>query len=194
MTQTPDFDAVYRADPDPWGVATHWYERRKRQVVLACLRAERYGTAWDIACGTGALAADLARRCDAVVATDGSDVAVRLARAELRDLANVTVSRLTLPSGASETPVEHADLIVISEVLYYLDTPDRAATLELADTVSDQGTELLLAHWTPRPHDGWASGQGVHKESLRLLTGIGWRHALSHVDEQFVADVLVRTR
>ena len=29
MVNVPDFDTLYRADPDPWGVASSFYERRK---------------------------------------------------------------------------------------------------------------------------------------------------------------------
>ncbi|HYI57876.1 MAG TPA: hypothetical protein VEX66_06885 [Microlunatus sp.] len=35
MVDVPDFDALYRQDPDPWGVASSFYERRKLQIVLA---------------------------------------------------------------------------------------------------------------------------------------------------------------
>ena len=64
MTGPPDFDAMYAADPDPWDVGGSSYEVRKRAVVLACLRRARYATAWDPACGTGHLTADVAARCD----------------------------------------------------------------------------------------------------------------------------------
>lgn len=36
------FEQMYQADPDPWQVASRWYERRKRDLLLAALPRERY--------------------------------------------------------------------------------------------------------------------------------------------------------
>src|SRR6476646_3912390 len=63
-----DFDALYRGNPDPFGVGNRWYEQRKQQVLLASLGQRRYRLAWDCASGTGHLSAALAPRCDSVVA------------------------------------------------------------------------------------------------------------------------------
>ena len=43
MAEAPAFDAWYRDDPDPFGVRTRWYERRKLAVLLAALQHPRYG-------------------------------------------------------------------------------------------------------------------------------------------------------
>jgi hypothetical protein len=67
----PDFDAVYRADPDPWRVRSSHYETRKLAIVLACLSRESYRKAWDPGCGVGELAALLASRAVWILATDG---------------------------------------------------------------------------------------------------------------------------
>ena len=37
MVNVPDFDTLYRDDPDPWQVASSFYEQRKRAVLLASL-------------------------------------------------------------------------------------------------------------------------------------------------------------
>ena len=49
----PDFDALYRADPDPWEVGSSWYERRKLSVLLASLPRQHYAVAWEPGCGPG---------------------------------------------------------------------------------------------------------------------------------------------
>ena len=97
----PDFDAKYRADPDPWDVGGSPYEQRKRGVVLAGLRRPRYAGAWDPACGTGHLTADLAGRCDRVVASDASATAARLAAERCAGLA-VDVSHRALPEAPDD--------------------------------------------------------------------------------------------
>ena len=35
--RTPDFDALYASDADPWQVESSWYERLKRAILLASL-------------------------------------------------------------------------------------------------------------------------------------------------------------
>ena len=89
MVNVPDFDTLYRADPDPWQVASSFYEQRKRAVVLASLTRARYRSAWDPGCGTGELAVHLATRADSVLATDISGEAVRLTAARCAELHQV---------------------------------------------------------------------------------------------------------
>ena len=98
MTTVPDFDRLYASDPDPWQVATSWYERRKIDIALACLRRPRYRFAWDAACGTGELAAMLAARCDAVLASDASDRACALTTARCAQVPGVRVEQGALPA------------------------------------------------------------------------------------------------
>ncbi len=112
--RSPDFDAIYGANPDPWQVGTSWYERRKLAVLLASLPRERYPTGWEPGCGPGFVTAALAGRVDDLVATDGSRVAVRLARQRCRR-ADIRVSEL--PEVPLGTPVE---LVVVAEFLYYV--------------------------------------------------------------------------
>ncbi|KAG0772942.1 hypothetical protein G6F22_015306 [Rhizopus arrhizus] len=47
------FERLYRKDDDPWRVATAWYERRKRAVLLATLARERYGHIFEAALRRG---------------------------------------------------------------------------------------------------------------------------------------------
>ena len=68
-------DRVHRDRDDPWDV-DGWYERRKRAITLASLPREHYGRALEVGCSVGALAVDLAGRCDALVAVDSSAAAL----------------------------------------------------------------------------------------------------------------------
>jgi hypothetical protein len=71
------FAELYDEGSDPWGVASRWYERRKRATVLAALPDEHYDSAVEPACGTGVLTEALAERCDRLVAFDPVPAAVR---------------------------------------------------------------------------------------------------------------------
>ena len=61
------FDSFYAGRDDPWGFETRWYEKRKRDILLASLPHERYATALEVGCSTGKLTASLAwtSRCAA---------------------------------------------------------------------------------------------------------------------------------
>lgn len=191
MTDVPDFDAVYRADPDPWRVRTSFYERRKLEVVLASLSAPSYDRAWDPACGVGELAARLGERSAAVLATDASVEAVRLTQARLTDVATVVVRRHALPDAPGP---ESYDLVALCEFLYYLDSDDRRATLDLVDRLLSPTGELMSVHWRHRPHDAWLSGAAVQAEIDAHLRQRGWLRLVHHEDVDFVLASYRRTR
>ena len=190
MSGPPDFDAYYRADPDPWDVGGSFYERRKRAVVLATLRRARYSSAWDPACGTGHLTADLAARCDRVVASDASATAAGLAGERCAGLP-VSVSHRALP----EAPVDDTfvpDLLVLSEVFYYLSDPVRAATVALVDRLAAPDAEVVCVHWEGAPDDAWLSGRGAQAELVAQLVARGWTRRIHHEDEEFLLDTVTR--
>ena len=83
MSRLPDafFDAMYDADPDPWGFEDRWYERRKRALTTAMLPRERFRNAFEPGCSIGTLTDLLAPRCDRLTATDVADSALDSARA-----------------------------------------------------------------------------------------------------------------
>lgn len=193
MIDIPDFDALYRRDPDPWKVHSSFYEQRKLAIVLACLNSSRYRFAWDPACGVGELAARLAPRTDRLLASDASGQAAHLTGQHCRDLPQVEVRQLTLPKAPPE-PLRDFDLVVMSEFFYYLDAPDRAATIAMLDTVTTEDAEIVSVHWRYRPHDAWLSGEDVQSEVIDRLGGLGWRHRVQHDDRDFVVDCLERDR
>jgi SAM-dependent methyltransferase len=190
-----DFDRKFAAAEDPWDYRTSWYERRKRAVTLAALPRERYRLAWEPACAIGVLTAELATRADRVVASDGSPRAIEIAlrthpgASKAPDGgARVTFGVSLLPE-PPPIPPGAADLVVLSEILYYLDDADRRRTLEVAGDVLATGGDLVAVHWLPRADDAHTSGGPVH-ERLRSLPG--WTPLLRHDDESFVVDVLRR--
>ncbi|MGY2047741.1 class I SAM-dependent DNA methyltransferase [Methylobacterium sp. JK268] len=139
------FDARYAADPDPWDFATSGYERAKYAATLAALPRARYGAALEIGCSIGVLTRDLAGRCDALLALDVAEGALDQARARCRDCPQVRFAWAQVPG---TWPEGRFDLILLSEVVYYLDAGDVG---RLADRVRDAlapGGDVLLVHWT----------------------------------------------
>lgn len=146
-TETIDagwFDALYRAEGDPWGFRSSDYEREKYGRTLAALRQPRYSAALEIGCAIGVLTARLAARCDALLAVDGSATALEAARVECATRANVTFAQGMVPK---DFPAGRYDLIVLSEVLYYLNPADLAALAgQCCAALRPQG-EMVLCHW-----------------------------------------------
>ena len=186
MTEIPDFDALYRAEPDPWSVRTSPYEQRKLSITLACLNRPRYVAAWDPACGVGELAFRLADRADRVLATDASAEAVALTRQRCADRAGVEVAQSRLPLPSTWTGL---DLIVLSEFCYYLEAADRRSMLTMINSVAADNAEVLSVHWRFKPHDGWLSGESVQREIAGGLRRSGWTQTTHHLDTNFILDV-----
>jgi SAM-dependent methyltransferase len=148
------FDRLFTGDPDPWDFESSAYEALKRKATLAVLFPDRFGRGLEIGCANGVLTAQLATICDHVLAIDISDVALELAASRVRDLDNVSLAQAEVPRGWPEGTF---DLIVLSEILYFLSAEEIAQVARLAwASLSDQGT-CLLVNWTgpnDQPIDG----------------------------------------
>jgi SAM-dependent methyltransferase len=185
-----DFEAKYQEDGDPWGYLDSWYERRKYAVTLACLPRERYRLVWEPACSIGVLTGLLAERADRVLASDGSATAIATARASGVPGGVVDWAVQTLPA---RPPVAtgSVDLVMLSEILYYLPEDDRGALLDIAAEVLAPGGDLVVVHWRPFPDDAYLSGDDANGW-VRARLDRGWLNLVRHDDEEFVLDVLRR--
>jgi LmbE family N-acetylglucosaminyl deacetylase len=182
-------DRLHQAQPDPWDVDSSWYERRKRAVTLACLPSEHYATGLEVGCSIGALAADLAGRCDRLLAIDASPAAVETARERLADAPGVEVGLLRVPE---EWPEGDFDLVVVSEVGYFLSPRQLDALVERC-RVAGRGGHLVLCHWRHQPV-GWVlAGPAVHDRFRHAWLGAGGRVLVEHDDPDFQLTVLAGT-
>jgi SAM-dependent methyltransferase len=152
-------------------------------VVLACLPRPRYRHAAEPGCGLGTLTTALAARSDRVTASDPVQAAVDGARDASTDIANVTVVHLALPE--RETVPDDADLVVLSEVLYYL-SPDVVA--QVADLVP-ACADVVLVHWRGWPAEAPRDAVATHRQ---LAEDPRFTTLVEHVDEQFLLHVLRR--
>jgi predicted TPR repeat methyltransferase len=149
------FADLYAENPDPWNFETSAYEQAKYDATIAALESKRFANGLELGCSIGVLTARLADVTDALLAIDVADQA--LERAKARDLGNVTFERREVPE---EYPEATFDLVVASEVLYYLDEPAFDATCHAIER-SLRGT-LLAVHWRPRAPRYPATGDEVH--------------------------------
>lgn len=151
------FDAMYADADDPWGFGDRWYEERKRALTLAALPARRYRRGLEPGCSIGVLSVGLARRCEALVSTDVS--AAALERAATRVPANVELRRWSLGEPWTDGTF---DLVVLSEMGYYLDAPALVRALVDVVAVLEVGATLLACHWRHPVSDYPLGGDAVH--------------------------------
>lgn len=177
------FEAMFSDTEDPWEFRTRWYEARKRALTLANLPAARYASAYEPGCANGELAADLALRCDQLLVSDGSARAVEAARKRLAHLQNVRVLQAWLPA---DWPAEKFDLIVVSELAYYMGAADLAQLVEKISTSLLAGGTVLACHWR-KPIAGCTfTGDEVHAQLHKLL---GMPHTSRTEDADMLIDV-----
>lgn len=135
---------LYARDPDPWRHRTSDYERRKYARTLACVGTAPVGLALEVGCGNGALTVELARRCGRVVAVECIAAACEEARRAVDGLTNVEVICASAPDGL---PSLQPDLVVLSEVLYYL-TPNEIRRLgDWIEAHARPQARVLCVNW-----------------------------------------------
>lgn len=154
------FQAMFAKSDDPWRFQTRWYERRKRALTLACLPRERFAYGFEPGCANGELSAALATRCDRLLASDGIDKAVSLARLRLKDCANVQVRKAWVPQ---EWPHDKFDLIVLSEFLFYVSPQTVQDIAQLAQKTLLPGGVILACHWLHPVSQCVLTGEQVHQ-------------------------------
>ena len=177
------FEHLYEHDPDPWGFETRWYEQRKYALTVAALPEPRYRSAFEPGCSVGVLTELLAARCDALLATDIVPVALERATARLAPLPHVRVELRAVPEDWPEGPF---DLVVLSEVAYYLPGPALELLVDRAVRSMDPGGVLEAVHW--RRDTGYAlSAQAAH---ALIASGSARLAPVGHYeDDDFILDV-----
>jgi cyclopropane fatty-acyl-phospholipid synthase-like methyltransferase len=181
-TQRAYFERMYESDPDPWGFATSWYERRKYALTVASLPLEHYESAFEPGCSIGVLTSLLAPRCEKLLASDLIASVVEDARERLKGFSHVRVELGAIPD---YSPSEKFDLVVVSELAYYFDSETLARIVEsLTSSMVGHGT-LVGVHWrgaTDYPLSGDESHEIIGRHP-RL------RSLVHHEEPQLVLDV-----
>lgn len=114
-------DDLYAASDDPWRHRTSSYERAKHAATLAAIGPGPFYQALEVGCGNGTLLAALAPRCRLLTGLDCAPAAVALAKAAVAHLPHVNVCHSAVPD---DLPTIRPDLVVLSEVLYFLSPPE----------------------------------------------------------------------
>lgn len=199
------FDALYNDNTDPWHYQTRWYEKRKRDICLAVLPQAHYSNAIELGCGNGVLSELLAHRCQALVSMDGNRQAVQLAKERLVELPHAKVIQGVIPNALlalqdALTNTPPFDLIVISEILYYLSPSDIDKVIAWTQqNLAPDGT-LLCCHWRYAIDHFSMTGETVHQRFQHAFNAennknhqITFNHQSQLVDSDFLLDMWQRS-
>ena len=188
------FDALYAKDPDPWRFETSPYEQDKYRATLAALPPRRWGRGFEAGCSIGVMTRLLAARCDHLLAVDHAAYAAQTTRSRCADLAHVEVRQASIPD---TWPGVGIDLIVLSEVLYFLSAADIARCARLSCERLAQDGLIVLANWRG------ATGAVLSGDAAADLFVAGmlacsrdgrrpWQHSRIDHDPRYRLDLLLR--
>jgi 2-polyprenyl-3-methyl-5-hydroxy-6-metoxy-1,4-benzoquinol methylase len=179
------FEQLYHADPDPWNFNSSPYEQQKYDATLSALGTRRFTRALEVGCSIGVLTERLAGRCEQVIGLDFAPSAVAAARARCAPYPGVTIEQMQVPR---QWPEGNFDLILFSEVLYFLNESDlmRICT-HTARSILPGGRVLLVNYTgvTDDPVSGDAAAAFFIKETAPTLQPI-----LQRRDAQYRLDLL----
>jgi SAM-dependent methyltransferase len=166
------FEQMYETSPDPWGTAHSWYEQRRQSMILAALPYQNYQHAFEPGCSVGVLTERLTYRCHLVTATDIAAVALERASRRLRAGGRREQVTLTRHSIDEPWPKGPFDLVVLSEVCYYLQPDVLRAVLDRECPRLAPGATVVSSHWVQpvsgnpmtgdRANDVIAATAGLH--------------------------------
>ncbi len=150
--------ALYSETSDHWGFEHSDYEQAKFVATFKALSRPRYTCAFELGCGNGQLSRHLVKMCDRYIGMD----AVRIA---------VEAARKAVPSASfihdfypCPLPDEHFDLLILSEILYFL-YKNSLQTLASEITTHWPQAKVLCVSWL---------GETDHvlqgKEALKVFT------------------------
>ncbi len=183
------FKEVYDANEDPWNFETSEYEAEKYAATIAALPRKQYGNVLEVGCSIGVLTRLLAQKSTRLLATDVSQKALDLAAKRCVDFKNVSFKNLSFQN---ELPEDQYDLIMISEVAYYLSANDwEAAVGKLYHRMQPDGN-IVLVHWLPEVHDYPQTGDEVH-DSFEGLMKDKMTNVFSSRKENYRIDVWAKS-
>jgi cyclopropane fatty-acyl-phospholipid synthase-like methyltransferase len=181
-----EFEQRYRADPDPWNYRCSPYEQRKYAATLAACGAGPFEHALELGGSIGLFSAQLAERCRRLTTIDFSPTAVRLASARLAEHPDAIALLGEIPAAI---PAGRYDLVVASEILYYLDEEALTETLHALDLKLARGGRIVCVHWRPAGTDRPLDAEFVHAK----LRSQDWLvPVLSQPTDEYLLDVLER--
>ncbi|EAU42145.1 hypothetical protein FP2506_16969 [Fulvimarina pelagi HTCC2506] len=180
------FSQLYADDGDPWHARASRYEIDKRADNCDQLKGLIFDSGLDIGCGEGHLARALVENgiAHAIHGVDRNEAIVARARRAHADIPALCFETRALPA---DLPEGRFDLVVVSELLYFLDERGLATLARLLAERMTLGAGLFLVNYrgetgTPlsgrAAHDLFVALFGASLRSISLRQTEGYRAEL----------------
>jgi cyclopropane fatty-acyl-phospholipid synthase-like methyltransferase len=144
------FERIYQSNPDPWGFLSDPYETAKYRRSLDMLGNRRFVSGLEVGCSIGVLTRLLADHCDRLLGVDLVEQPLEAARLRCARQPWVRFQRMRIPG---EWPDQRFDLIMLSEVLYFLSPADIEHCADRAKASLLPGGMVLLVNWLGQSDD-----------------------------------------
>lgn len=181
------FDTLFTRSPDPWRYDSEPYERDRFRRTVAALSGRRYRSALELGCANGALTEQLAPLCNRLLATDTAPAALAAAHARVGARTGVTLEQRTMPH---DMPEGRFDLIVASDMLYYLGLDGIVALMAAIERRATPDAQILLASYLGET-DTRITGEMAAEIAIAHLPG--WTRSHAERTDRLRIDVMART-
>lgn len=151
------FEELYAKHNDPWCYDTCDYEIDKRADTLTFL-GDSYRRACEVGCSNGVLTKQLAPLCHELIGIDVAEAATVQARERLAGWSNVEIKLMHLPHQDLDGAF---DLLVLSEVLYFLSATELAAMAGLAARRMVPGGDVIVVSYDGETQTGLTGRQAT---------------------------------
>jgi 2-polyprenyl-3-methyl-5-hydroxy-6-metoxy-1,4-benzoquinol methylase len=162
------FERLYQSSLDPWDFGTSPYEQSKYRQTLSALGDRHFKSGLEIGCSIGILTRLLALRCDMILGLDIVEAPLQAARTHCVDHPHVRFQRTRVPA---EWPHQSFDLIVFSEVLYFLAPADIDYCANRVQASLLPNTTVILVNWLG-PTDDPTNGDEAAKRFIDATAGM----------------------
>jgi cyclopropane fatty-acyl-phospholipid synthase-like methyltransferase len=180
------FQRIYEASKDPWNYQNSDYEKAKRDATIAALDGRRFRSGLEVGCSIGELTHRLADHCDQLLGVDFVDDALTQARVNCGNQAWVSFRNVQVPL---KWPKGQFDLIVLSEMLYFLSFEDSLSLVSLCKRCLTADGVILLVNWLDKSPDDPCSGNAAAARFIE--SGRDWsRVGFSRRTERYRLDRL----
>lgn len=166
------FEAKFAGNDDPWST---WHARDevlKRRAILHALGPGPLGRVLELGAGNGSNSRSIAARALRLDATEATDGGTKLVASAIeRHAPRARAIRLAVPA---RPPRALYDVVVVAELLYYLDRRAMRRLARQLRTMLRPGGTLVLAHHRITFYDFAQHAEGIQCRFL-AQTGTEWR-------------------
>lgn len=181
-----EFDELFKESADPWDYDVAPYEQVRFARTIAALDGRHFRRGLEVACAAGSLTEMIAPHCEHLLAVDASRAALTHAKRRLAPWPNVDVRLARMPE---QLPEGRFDLIMLSDMLYYLGLRGLQTFLAMLIDRAESGAMIVLVNYLG-PMAIALNGEKAAEAAIALARLRGWRLTLHERNDTMRLDRL----